>query len=187
MTPDYASPEQISGGLVTEASDVYSLGVLLYELLTGERPKARLDDDAHPRAGAAEPARRAGAGLHRDLDDIVLMAMQPEPEKRYPSAAAFEADIRRYLDSRPVQARTGRLHYGVARLLSREPVHRRDRRDRGRGNRRRGWLRGRFVAAPVGSAPAADRPRHQLAGLGKPAVFLAGRQEDRLRLERGKR
>ena len=118
MTPDYASPEQISGGLVTEASDVYSLGVLLYELLTGERPKRRLDD-RRIREPLPPSRTEGGRGLHRDLDDIVLMAMQPEPEKRYPSAAAFEADIRRYLDSRPVRARKGRLHYRAAKLLSR--------------------------------------------------------------------
>ena len=118
MTPDYASPEQISGGLVTEASDVYSLGVLLYELLTGERPKRRLDD-GRIREPLPPSKTKGGRGLHRDLDDIVLMAMHPEPEKRYPSAADFEADIHRYLDSRPVRARKGRLHYRAAKLLSR--------------------------------------------------------------------
>jgi eukaryotic-like serine/threonine-protein kinase len=118
MTPDYASPEQISGGLVTEASDVYSLGVLLYELLTSHRPRGRLDD---VRMREVLPPSRTdgGRGLHRDLDDIVLMAMQPEPENRYPSAAAFEADIRRFLDSRPVLARKGSVRYRVARLLTR--------------------------------------------------------------------
>jgi eukaryotic-like serine/threonine-protein kinase len=118
MTPDYASPEQISGGLVTEASDVYSLGVLLYELLTGERPKRRLDD-GRIREPLPPGKTKGGRGLHRDLDDIVLMAMHPEPDKRYLSAADFEADIRRYLDSRPVRARKGRLHYRAAKLLSR--------------------------------------------------------------------
>ncbi len=117
MTPEYASPEQISGGLVTEASDVYSLGVLLYELLTGARPGARLD--AMRLREPLPPSRTTGGrGLDRDLDAIVMMAIQREPEKRYPSAAAFEADIRRYMDSRPVQARTGRMHHVVS-LLSR--------------------------------------------------------------------
>src|SRR4029077_7208813 len=79
MTPDYASPEQISGGLVTEASDVYSLGVLLYELLTGERPGARM---GAMRVGEPLPPSRTtgGRGLDRDLDAIVLMAIQREPE-----------------------------------------------------------------------------------------------------------
>ena len=127
MTPEYASPEQISGGLVTEASDVYSLGVLLYELLTGERPVAapRQLETANCRRPAA---RQEGAGLHRDLDDIVLMAMQSEPEKRYPSAAAFEADIRRYLDCRPVQAGKAGVHYRAAKLLARQQSRGGDRR-----------------------------------------------------------
>ena len=185
MTPDYASPEQISGGLVTEASDVYSLGVLLYELLTGERPKRRLDD-GRVREPLPPSRTKGGRGLHRDLDDIVLMAMHPEPEKRYPSAADFEADIHRYLDSRPVRARKGRLHYRAAKLLSR--------------NRSAVAIVGMVVALAAagasyvaGSQPhsrvgaAADRSGHQHAGLGKPALFLAGRQEDCLRLERGER
>jgi eukaryotic-like serine/threonine-protein kinase len=118
MTPEYASPEQISGGLVTEASDVYSLGVLLFELLTGERPKGRMQD-LRLHEGLRPSQTEGGRGLHRDLDGIVLMAMQREPEQRYPSAAAFEADIRRFLDSRPVLARKGSIRYRVARLLSR--------------------------------------------------------------------
>ena len=72
MTPEYASPEQISGGLVTEASDVYSLGVLLYELLTGERPGARLDAMRLRRTAAAEPhdrRPRAGSRSGRDRAD----------------------------------------------------------------------------------------------------------------------
>src|SRR6185436_9116596 len=90
MTPDYASPEQISGGVVTEVSDVYSLGVLLYELLTGERPKARMED---LRIREPMPPSRVapGRGLDRDLDAVVMMAVQHDPAMRYASAAAFEA------------------------------------------------------------------------------------------------
>src|SRR5262249_48597265 len=90
----------------------------LYELLTSRRPKGRLDD-LRIREVLPPSRTEGGRGLHRDLDDIVLMAMQPQPEKRYPSAAAFEADIRRYLDSRPVLARKGSVRYRVARLLTR--------------------------------------------------------------------
>ena len=88
MTPDYASPEQISGGLVTEASDVYSLGVLLYELLTGERPKRRLDD-GRIREPLPPSKTKGGRGLHRDLDDIVLMAMHPGAGQTLPFRGGF--------------------------------------------------------------------------------------------------
>jgi Tol biopolymer transport system component len=117
MTPDYASPEQISGGLVTEASDVYSLGVLLYELLAGERPKTRSNGVRH--LEPVPPSRtERGRGLPRDLDSVVLMAMQAEPSERYRSAAEFETDLQRFLDARPVQAHKGRFFYRVNRFLS---------------------------------------------------------------------
>ncbi|MEO8369007.1 MAG: protein kinase [Candidatus Solibacter sp.] len=118
MTPEYASPEQISGGVVTEVSDVYSLGVMLYELLAGERPRARME--AMRIAEPPPPSKIAqGRGLDRDLDAVVLMAMQHDPARRYASASAFEADVRRYLDSRPVMARKGRLPNRVAGFVSR--------------------------------------------------------------------
>src|SRR5262249_34297492 len=106
MTPDYASPEQISGGLVTEQSDVYSLGVLLYELLTGEKPN-RGREGIRFREPLPPSRTPGGRGLPKDVDAIGCMAMRPDPEQRYPSAAAFEADLRRFLASRPVQARKG--------------------------------------------------------------------------------
>lgn len=118
MTPDYASPEQISGGVVTESSDVYSLGVLLYELLTGERPKARMLD-MRIREPLPPSKIAPGRGLDRDLDAVVLMALQYDPAMRYASAAAFEADVRRCLDARPVLARKRRLTNRVAGLVSR--------------------------------------------------------------------
>jgi Tol biopolymer transport system component len=123
MTPGYASPEQVNGGRVTEASDVYSLGVLLYELLTGERPKPAktglwgMADDSEP----LPPSQAAaGRGIRSDLDNIVLMAISREPERRYASAGFLEADIRRYLDSRPVLARKRTLAYRALKLLRRQ-------------------------------------------------------------------
>jgi Tol biopolymer transport system component len=118
MTPDYASPEQMSGGLVTEASDIYSLGVLLYELLSGERPRLRRED-GFIRPPLPPSRTEGGRGLPRDLDRIVLMAMQPEPEQRYPSAAALEADLRRFLALEPVQAHKSSLNYRATLLVSR--------------------------------------------------------------------
>jgi Tol biopolymer transport system component len=93
------------------------MGVLLYELLTGERPVIRREEGriVEPIPPSRTPG---GRGLPRDLDDVVLMAMRSDPTERYPSAAEFEADLRRFLDARPVQAQK-RFHNRVARALSR--------------------------------------------------------------------
>lgn len=118
MTPDYASPEQLAGKHVTTASDVYSLGVLLFELLTG----------AHPFAGqlrneASEPPRastRSGMrALRGDLDRILFVALDPDPQRRYGSAEALADDVRRYLDGRPIAARGASLQYRAAKFVRR--------------------------------------------------------------------
>jgi serine/threonine protein kinase len=116
MTPDYASPEQLSGQEVTPASDIYSLGVLLYELLTGTRPYTlrNLSSGAVERLvceqeirkpssvpGLPAPIRKELAG---DLDRIVLMAMEKDPPRRYRSALDMEEDLVRFLRGRPVLA-----------------------------------------------------------------------------------
>jgi Tol biopolymer transport system component len=122
MTPAYASPEQISGGLVTEASDVYSLGVLLYELLTGKLPD--MDHRWHVSQVSDEPEAPSkvapGCGISADLDNVVLMAMRREPARRYRSAGFLEADVLRYLDSRPVRARKDTLLYRASKLYRRQ-------------------------------------------------------------------
>lgn len=105
LTPEYASPEQIEGAAITTATDIYSLGVLLFELLTGKRPQV------------TEEAPRPGIG--DDLDTVVLHALEKEPARRYSSVEHFVEDIRRYRDGRPVLARPSTWGYRASRFVRR--------------------------------------------------------------------
>ncbi len=117
MTPDYASPEQLLGRTVTAASDVYSLGVLLYKLLTGALPFSREERESLVGTRFADPcappppSQRVPAGLARqlagNLDAVVLRALAPEPRHRYGSAAHLAADLGRHLGGERVAARGG--------------------------------------------------------------------------------
>jgi len=138
MTPEYASPEQVLGNPVTTATDVYSLGVLLYELLTGHRPfriktnnpneVSHIITDTEPprpssvvtqgrKIGNRQPA--IGSQLKGDLDNIVLMAMRKEAERRYSSVEQFASDIRRYLEGLPVIARQDTFTYRAGKFIRR--------------------------------------------------------------------
>ena len=113
LTPGYCSPEQRAGEPVTTASDVYQAGAVLYELLTGRRPRttgAAAGDDVTPpsRSQSDLPTQREIAG---DLDAIVGKAMRADPTARYASADDMEADLKRYLDGKPVLARPDTLRY----------------------------------------------------------------------------
>jgi tetratricopeptide (TPR) repeat protein len=130
LTPGYASPEQIRGEPVTVASDVYSLGLLLYELLAGQSPYAKaggpwsaLQGDAGPPSRRATLKEIAAKEIAGDLDAIVLKALRREPELRYPSVEALSADIRRRREGRPVAARQGSRRYVAARFLRRNRVN----------------------------------------------------------------
>ena len=95
LTPAYASPEQMHGEHATIRSDVYSLGIVLYELLCGERPSLRTVQNNAGRDEASE------AHLSPRLRGIVFSAIRPDPDERYPSVAAFAEDLQRYLDGAP--------------------------------------------------------------------------------------
>jgi len=129
LTPEYASPEQIRGETITTSSDVYSLGVLLYRLLTSRNPY-RLADQTPAEMERVicgdEPVRPSvaagsmpGRRLRGDLDNIVLMAMRQEPQRRYASAEQFSDDIRRHLDGLPVIARPDTIGYRTTKFVAR--------------------------------------------------------------------
>jgi len=134
MTPDYASPEQLRGQELTTASDVYSLGVLLYELLTNSRPYTlgglspgaaeRLVCEQERRKPSFVPdlAERIRKELRGDLDRIVLMAMEKDPCRRYLSAQHLEEDLLRYLQGRPVLARKSTWFYRTSKFVQRHKV-----------------------------------------------------------------
>jgi serine/threonine-protein kinase len=131
LTPRYASPEQLLGGPITTVSDVYTLGVLMYELLTGkwpyhESPNAlqevgrviREVEPPKPSSAASSDVRRQRE-LSGDLDIIVLTAMQKDPSRRYQSAEALADDIRRHLAGLPVRARADTLSYRASKFVRR--------------------------------------------------------------------
>jgi eukaryotic-like serine/threonine-protein kinase len=127
LTPGFSSPEQILGRTITTTSDVYSLGVVLYLLLTGRSPYAtKLDtaQDAIRQVCEVEPARPSAHANHldRDLDAITMYALRKEPERRYRSVDEFSEDIRRYLDGRPVVARGDQLGYRAGKFVRRRKL-----------------------------------------------------------------
>jgi serine/threonine-protein kinase len=133
LTPEYAAPEQIQGEPVGTATDIYSMGVLLYELLAGRHPyvpkhatlaaraqAALAAEPMRPSDAASDPARRRA--LRGDLDTIVLKALKKRPDERYASADALAADLRRYLVHEPVLARPDSQAYRLRKFVRRHLV-----------------------------------------------------------------
>jgi serine/threonine protein kinase len=124
LTPAYASPEQCRGENQTTATDVYSLGAVLQKLVTGlshYKSEGRTSQATEGSGGRLEASarRQTNLNLRTDIDYILRRALRPEPEQRYASAEAFANDIRAFLDSRPVQARSGDAWYRTRRFLQR--------------------------------------------------------------------
>ncbi len=138
MTPEYASPEQVRGLPVSTATDVYSLGVLLYELLTGAKPYrltshgseelSRAITDQIPERPSTTASRNQRSeislpkSLRGDLDNIVLMALRKEPERRYSSVEHFSEDIRRHCQRLPVRARQPTFSYRAQKFVQRNKI-----------------------------------------------------------------
>ena len=132
MTPAYASPEQIRGEAYTVSGDVYSLGIIFFELLAGKRPydvpttsiteMVRVICEEPPRRLSQAAGDRAPRRLRGDLENIAAKAIEKDPRRRYASVDEFAADIRRHLAGAPVRARHSTFAYRAGKFLNRHRI-----------------------------------------------------------------
>jgi serine/threonine protein kinase len=189
MTPDYASPEQVRGGAVSTGTDVYLLGMLLYELLTGDLPfrdpRAPLhetlrriceDEPAKPSILVAraslpqEERRKLARKLRGELDNILLKAVEKEPQRRYASVEQLDEDMRHYLDHHPASVQDDSAFYRLCRFVSRHTTG--------------GWSMKLNIVPPVTIIDGAETHSTYVWQVpGKPvSVYLNVRLVDRLAL-----
>ena len=187
LTPRFAAPEQITGEPITTATDTYTLGVLLYRLLTGrhpydtagsfagaarailevepDRPSAVVQGRSGPGGGFATRTPGSGKRMRGDIDTIVLKALRKEPERRYATAGDLAADIRRHLAERPVTARPDTARYRASRFVRRHRV----------AVAGAGVTFATILAGAIGMGWQANQAREQ--------ALIAGEERDRARLE----
>jgi serine/threonine-protein kinase len=134
LSPDYASPEQILGESVTVACDIYSLGIVLFELLTGQRPyklkrhstaalqAAIAGTEVPPASSAVAKNRKLSRELRGDLDNIIAKAVKKSPAERYDTVSGFADDVRRWLNHEPVSARRDSAAYRIGKFVRRNRV-----------------------------------------------------------------
>ncbi|MCU0239453.1 MAG: serine/threonine protein kinase, partial [Pyrinomonadaceae bacterium] len=130
MTPEYASPEQIKGEKISTATDIYSLGVILYKMLTGKFPynlEGKINGEIFKTIAETEPIMPSensekNPKLKGDLDNIILKSLRKEPERRYKTVEEFSADIWRHLDGLPVTARPATFSYRASKFFQRNKL-----------------------------------------------------------------
>lgn len=122
LTPGFGAPEQMTGAPVSTATDVFAMGVVLYDLLARTRPFTSEDPTASRRPEAPSRSAKRVSGIDFDLDNAVMMALRPEPVRRYPSAEAMADDLRKWLGGHPLRATPDSFGYRLGKSVARHRI-----------------------------------------------------------------